>query len=214
MLENKIGVGQSVVDGFMRCTSLLLGGKNVLVIGYGWCGSGVAEKFKGMGATTMVYDNDPLYRLKAKAEGYHVGELNDLITKADVIVTVTGRFNIITKDHITYMKEGVILANAGHYGFEIDVKGFEENANDITKVKAGIMKYKMGSKSIFILENANPLNLSAADGNPIEIMDLGLGLQSSSADKIINQPHELIMGLQTVPNDINRRISEISLNSI
>lgn len=99
LLENAVGVGQSVVDGFMRCTSLLLGGKRILVIGYGWCGSGIAGKFRAMGAHTSVYDIDPVYLLKAKVDGHHVSEdLNELISQAEVIVTSTGRFHVITKE--------------------------------------------------------------------------------------------------------------------
>ncbi|WP_432664395.1 adenosylhomocysteinase [Wukongibacter baidiensis] len=214
MLENAIGVGQSVVDGFMRCTSLLLGGKKVLVIGYGWCGSGVATKFKGMGATTMVYDIDPLYSLKAKAEGHFVGELEELIPMADVIITVTGRFDVIRPEHVALIKDGVILANSGHYGFEIDVQGLKEASSEVLDVKKGITKLTVDSKTLYILENASPINLSAGDGNPIEIMDLGLGLQSASAAKIINNHDTLVNGMQTVPDDINQAISEISLKSI
>lgn len=210
-LENAIGVGQSVVDGFMRATSLLVGGKKVLIIGYGYCGSGVAAKFKGLGATTLVYDNNPLYLLKAKVEGHYTGELEMLIPLADVIMTVTGRFNILASDHIHLFKDGVILANAGHYRFEIDVEGIKTNALSVDTVKTGIEVLKFHDKKVFILENAHPLNLSAADGNPIEIMDLGLGLQSASAHRIIANAKSLPVGMQPVPDDIVSEISKLTL---
>ncbi len=212
LLENYTGVGQSVVDGFMRATSLLVGGKNVLVIGYGYCGSGIASKFKGLGANTLVYDKDPLYLLKAKVEGHIVGTMEELVPKADVIITVTGRFNIITKDHIKYFKKGTILANSGHYGFEIDVNGIKDEAKSVEEIKKGVEKIEFGNKHVYILENAAPLNLSAGDGNPIEIMDLGLGLQTLCAVEIINKSDELKNGLQPVPYKITQDVSQITLD--
>lgn len=214
LLENAIGVGQSVVDGFMRATSLLMGGKNVLVIGYGYCGGGVAAKFKGLGASTMVYDIDPIYLLKAKAEGHIVGELEELIPKADVIVTVTGRFDVINKSHLPLFKEGVILANAGHYGFEINRVELLEAADAVKTVKPGIEEFFFGDKHVFLLEEASPLNLSAGDGNPIEIMDIGLALQSASAHLIVSGGEGLVPGMQTVPETINEMVSRMSLEAM
>lgn len=208
LLENAVGVGQSVVDGFMRATSLLVGGKQVLVIGYGFCGSGVAKKFQGLGATTMVYDSNPVIRLKAKADGFVVGELTDLLKRADVVITVTGCFDVITLEHIKYLKNKVILANSGHYGFEIDVKGIKEAAKDVLEVKDGIEKFVFDDKECYLVENASPINLASGDGNPIEIMDLGLGLQSASAIRILENNNGLTFGLQPVPEDIDRVISE------
>ncbi|AKG33600.1 adenosylhomocysteinase [Paenibacillus durus] len=211
LLENAIGVGQSVVDGFMRATSLLVGGKKILVVGYGYVGSGIAQKFKGLGATTLVYDIKPVYRLKAKVDGHLVGELEDLIPQADVIITVTGQFDIITEQHIPLFKEGVILANSGHFGFEINVESLRKVADKVIKVKNGIEQFMFKERNVFLLENASPLNLSAGDGNPIEIMDLGLGLQSACAYRIVTDSTKLTNGLQTVPQDIDEKISTISL---
>lgn len=208
LLENAIGVGQSVVDGFMRATSLLVGGKKVLVIGYGFCGSGIAKKFQGLGATTMVYDESTIIRLKAKADGYIVGELNDLLPKADVVITVTGSFNVITAEHIPYLKDKTILANSGHYGFEIDVKGLKAQSTNCSVVKKDIEKISFESKECYLIANASPINLACGDGNPIEIMDLGLGLQSASAIRYLeDESNHLSIGLQPVPQDIDEDIS-------
>ncbi len=212
LLENYTGVGQSVVDGFMRATSLLVGGKNVLIIGYGYCGSGVANKFKGLGANTFVYDIDPLYLLKAKVEGHSVGDLDNLLPQADIVITVTGRFNVLTKEHIAMFKNGAILANSGHYGFEIDVEGIKSKAKSVTIIKKGIEKMEFEDKHLYLIENAAPLNLSAGDGNPIEIMDLGLGLQTLCAIEIIKRNKGLINGLQAVPYEITQDVSKITLD--
>ena len=214
LLENAVGVGQSVVDGFMRATSLMVGGKKILVIGYGYCGSGVANKFRGLGGTTMVYDIDPVYLLKAKADGHLVGDLEDLLPQADVIVTVTGRFDIITAKHIPLFKDGVILANAGHYGFEINREDLIEKADELTIVRDGIEKIQFGEREVFLLEHVHPLNLTAGDGNPIEIMDIGLGLQAACARHIAMGAKGLIKGMQTVPTDIDKLISRMSLSAL
>lgn len=214
LLENEIGVGTSVVDGFMRTTSLLVGGKNVLVIGYGYCGSGVAKKFNGLGAHTMVYDINPLSLLKAKVDGHLVGELEDLIPKADVIITVTGQFDVITEKHIDLFKDGVILGNAGHYGLEINVHKIKEVSLQQTTVKAGIEQLDFKEKKIYLLHQAAPLNLAGGDGNPIEIMDLGLGLQAYSAKRIIENRDSLTLGTAPVPNDITNQICKELLSDL
>lgn len=213
LLENHTGVGQSVVDGFMRATSLLVGGKNILIFGYGYCGSGVANKFKGLGANTMVYDTSPLYQLKAKVDGHIVGEKEELISLADIIITVTGSFGVISAEHIPLLKNKVILANAGCLGFEIDLKGLEEKADRKTPLRPGVDKYTYGEKAVYVLANTHALNLAAADGNPIEIMDLGLALQAGCAERIIKAPETLVNGLQNVPEDISLEVCRLSLEA-
>ncbi len=213
LLENAVGVGQSVVDGLMRSTSLLLGGKRILIIGYGYCGSGTAGKLRAMGAHTSVYDIDPVYLLKAKADGHRVSEdLPALIAEADIIITLTGRFNILTAEHIPCFKDGVILANAGHFGFEIDVPGLSSHAEAIETVGKGKQMLSFRDKRVFLLEEANPLNLSAGDGNPIEIMDLGLSLQALCGARIATDHSQLITGVQPVPRDIDCLVSRQMIN--
>lgn len=214
LMENATGVGQSVVDGFMRATSLLIGGKKLLVIGYGFCGSGVAAKFRALGASTMVCDINPIYQLKAKVDGHGTGSLKELLPEADVVITVTGHFNVLTAEHISLLKNGAILANAGHYGFEIDRQGLMDMADEVSTVRRGIEAFTFKDKRVYLLEHAHPLNLTAADGNPIEIMDIGLGLQAASARHIANGASGLVTGLQQVPDEINKMICRMSLDSL
>lgn len=214
LLENSIGVGQSVVDAFMRSTSLLIGGKRVLVIGYGWVGSGIAQKFRAMGAHTSVYDVDPVYLLKAKVDGHNVSEnLEGLIQEAEVIITATGRFHIIRKEHIPQFRSGAIVCNAGHFGFEIDTDDLRQAADAVEEVGSGKEMLRYGEKHIFLLENASPLNLAAGDGNPISIMDLGLALQACCAARIATDRSGLQNGVQPVPRDIDDFVSRRMLNS-
>lgn len=211
LLENAIGVGHSVVDGFMRATSLLISGKNVLTIGYGYCGYGVAKRFRDYDANTSVYDKNPLYMLKARTEGHRVGHLNDLIKEADIIITVTGEFNVIGEEHIPYFKDNLILANSGHYGFEIDVEELKKSAVSHKIVKDNVEVIEYRDKKINLLANAAPLNLGAADGNPIEIMDLGLGLQTMSALRHLEET-KLDNTMMNVPDDISEFTSILSLD--
>jgi adenosylhomocysteinase len=211
LLENAIGVGHSVVDGFMRSTSLLVSGKNVLIVGYGYCGYGIAKKFRGYDANTYVYDIDPLYMLKARTEGHRVGKLNTLIEAADIIITVTGQFDVINSTHIPYFKDNLILANSGHYGFEINTDDIKNQSVNIEIVKSNVERIDFNGKSINLISNAAPINLSAADGNPIEIMDIGLALQTLSAIRLVND-NSLENKMIKVPDDISREVSKLSLN--
>lgn len=206
LLENTIGVGISTVDGFMRTTSLLLGGKSVLVIGYGFCGSGIADKFSSLGANTLVFDIDPLAILKAKIDGHRVGLLEELIPEADVIITVTEQFDVVNQKHIPLFKTGMILANAGHYGLEINTVSLLRESDKVTFVRKGVQKITFKEKEIFLLHEAAPLNLAGADGNPVEIMDLGLGLQSYSARYIIQNSKKIDNKLIPVPKEIDRQL--------
>lgn len=213
MLENAIGVGQGVVDAYMRATSLLVGGKETLVIGYGHVGVGVAEKFRAFGAHTMVTDLDPVKMLKARADGHRVGTLEQLLPRADIVITVTGRFDVLTVAHTPLLRPGAVLANAGHYGFEIDRKGLSEAADSVFTAREGIEGFRFGDKTVYLIGRAELVNLSAADGNAIEIMDIGFGLQASSALRLAKDAGSLQKGMQPVPRDIDERVSTLSLEA-
>ena len=202
LVENEAGVGQSVVDGYMRATSTLVGGKKILIIGYGYCGAGVSQRFRALGATTFVYDIDPLRMLKAKIEGHMVGRLEDMLPQADVVVTVTGRFDVVREEQLRLMKDGTILCNAGHYNMEIDVPCMDRIASEKEQVQDGIDKYIIDGKRIYLLQNANPVNLSSGAGNPIEIMELGYALQLLSLEQILSNP-VLPAGVQDLPKEVN-----------
>lgn len=211
LIENETGVGQSVVDGLMRQTGMLMGGKKILVIGYGWCGRGISQRLRALGAVTYVYDTDYVAMLKAKVEGHIVGYLEDLLKEVEVVITVTGRFNVLRKEHLKYMKDGCIVANAGHYNMEIDVQGFEEDCLERKQVQEGIEEFRFEDKKIFLLQKGNPLNLSSGAGNPIEIMELGYALQLLSLEEIVKNK-DLKKGIQDLPESINQEAARLSLH--
>lgn len=212
LVENEAGVGQSVVDGYMRATSSLIGGQKILIIGYGYCGSGIAQRFRALGALTMVYDIEPLNMLKARIEGHAIGRLEDLLKEADGIITVTGRFDIINDKHIQYLKDKAVLCNAGHYNMEINNEAISNASLNIIEINDEIKEYKFENKSIYILQNANPINLSSGSGNPIEIMDLGYALQLLSMEAILNDP-TLEKGIMPLTKKINDEACNLCLDT-
>ncbi len=211
LIENETGVGQSVVDGFLRQTSMLLGGKRVLIIGYGFCGRGIAQRFRAMGSITSVYDIDNVAMLKAKVEGHIVGRLEDLLPQAEVIITVTGRFHVLGAKHIPYLQDNCIIANAGHYNMEIDIDQLKEKSDSIEILQDGIEKLTVDGKRLNILQQGNPLNLSSGAGNPIEIMELGYALQLLSLEAIVKDK-DLKPGIQNLPESVEQDAAKIALD--
>ncbi len=211
LIENETGVGQSVVDGFLRQTSMLLGGKRVLIIGYGFCGRGIAQRFHAMGSITSVYDIDNVAMLKAKVEGHIVGRLEDLLPQAEVIITVTGRFHVLGAKHIPYLQDNCIIANAGHYNMEIDIDQLKEKSDSIEILQDGIEQLTVDGKRLNILQRGNPLNLSSGAGNPIEIMELGYALQLLSLEAIVKDK-DLKPGIQNLPESVEQDAAKIALD--
>jgi adenosylhomocysteinase len=209
IVENRFGVGSSVVDGLMRATNVMLHGKSVVVIGYGYCGAGVAQRLRGMGAHVTVVERDPLTLLEAHLEGFRTSLLEDCIGTAQMVITVTGYDNILGKEHFDVMRSGVIVANAGHFATEIDVPALDEIASSKRKIRSEITEYSLsGGRKLFLVSNGNLVNLSAGDGNPIEIMDLGLALQSLSLQFLVRNRASLTNGVQPVPNVVERFVAE------
>lgn len=212
IVENRYGVGISVVDGIMRSTNVLLAGKKITVIGYGYCGQGVAQRLRGTGAHVTVVDKDPLTQLEAHLEGFNTATLECAIPEADLVVTVTGRQGVLSSEHFEMMKEGVILCNAGHFEFEMDIASLKSLAKHAHAIRPNIDQYTLASgRKIFLLAKGNPVNLAAGDGNPIEVMDLGLALQSLSLEYIVKHADELNKVPQTVPYEVETAVAKAAL---
>lgn len=205
IVENRYGVGISVVDGIMRTTNIMLGGKTVVVIGYGYCGQGVAQRLRGLGAHVTVVDTAPLMQLEAHFEGFKTGVLEDVLSDADIVITVTGRNAAIRREHFELMKDGVVLCNAGQNSSEIDIESLREMAVTEHTLRPDIEQLTLDSgKKFFLLAQGNLINLAGGDGNPIEVMDLGLALQTLSLECIALRAETLSNGPQTVPQDIEQ----------
>ena len=214
IIENRYGVGQSVVDGIMRCSNLLIGGRRATVIGYGYCGQGIARALRGLGAHITVVDIDPIALLEAHTEGYRTAELEQALPASDFVITVTGRPNALKREHLDLLKDGAVLCNAGMFETEIDLPGLRDQSLASSLIMPHIRQYRLNNgKTIYLLGEANSVNLSAGDGNPIEIMDLGLSLQSLSLAHIAANSRSLPTGPQNVPVEIQNDVAVRTLRA-
>ena len=214
IIENRYGVGQSVVDGIMRCSNLLIGGRRATVIGYGYCGQGIARALRGLGAHVTIFDIDPMTRLEAHTEGYATAELHEALPASDFVITVTGRPNALKREHLALLKDGAVLCNAGMFETEIDLPGLRELSAESRPIMPDIREFKLNNgKTIYLMGEANSINLSAGDGNPIEIMDLGLALQSLSLACLAKNDGSLPAGPQNVPEAIQNDVAVRTLRA-
>ena len=212
--ENLHAVGQSTVESFMRITGLMVSGRRILVIGYGWCGRGIARFFAALGARVAVAEIDPIKQLEAALDGHRVGAIGDFAGWCEVAIPATGRANVLPMEHIAAMPSGVILANTGHFPWEIDLDGLRSTATRTRIVDDSIESFTLADgREIFVLANGRMINLAGRSprGNSIESMDLGFMLQALSLERVATRAGELISGAQPVPPDINERIAHMML---
>jgi adenosylhomocysteinase len=208
LLDNRYGTGQSTWDAIMRATNLLVAGKIVLVIGYGWCGKGLALRARGLGARVVVCDTDEIVAVEALMEGFDVAPLAQALPAADVVITATGRPGVIGAAEIDILKDGAILANAGHFGFEIDRAALAAAAAAHEEVRADVDAYTLGDgRVVFLLGRGELVNLSVGDGHPVEIMDISFGLQALSLEHLALHHAELEPRVHPVPDAVERAVA-------
>ena len=213
LYDNRFGSGQSVVDGLMRSTNSMIGGKEVVVVGYGWVGKGVAERLRGLGARVTVVEVDPFKALEAYFDGYKVTNMDEASRYGDIFITCTGDVKVITGKHMLNMKDGVFLSNAGHFDVEIDMAWLRENAKYVGEARPNVSEYVLpNGKKIYVLAEGRLVNLGAADGHPIEIMDLSFSLQLMSVLYLNENRNNLQKKVYTVPEEIDKKVVETFLN--
>lgn len=214
LFDNRYGTGQSVWDGIMRTTNLIVSGKNVVVIGYGWCGKGVAMRAKGLGANVIVCEVDSIKAIEAVMDGFRVMKMSEAARVGDFFVTVTGCNKVISGEHYKVMKDGAIMANAGHFDVEIWKPELEELAVEKKEQRKNIMGYRMpDGRWINLLAEGRLVNLAAGDGHPAEIMDMSFALQALSAKYIAQNYAKLEPKVYRVPDEIDRYVAELKLKS-
>ena len=215
LFDNRYGTGQSVWDGIMRTTNLIIAGKTVVVIGYGWCGKGVANKAKGLGANVIVCEVDPIKALEAYMDGFRVMPVIEASPIGDIFITVTGCSKALNRDNFMLMKNGVLLANAGHFDVEIWKPDLESIADDIKSVKDNIVSYVLNDGRIInLLGEGRLVNLAAGDGHPAEIMDMSFALQALCM-KYINDNHKSLSNrVYDVPDEIDNKVAYMKLRGI
>lgn len=212
IVENEHGVGQTVVEAFMRVTNLMVPGKRCVVLGYGWCGRGIARTLRRLGARVAVVEPDAIRALEAALDGMTVSSLEDLLGWGHAFFTVTGRPRVIRQEHVARMRDGAILANADHFGSEIEIDEIREAAASSASLGTTVQRFTMpGGKTISILAGGEMLNLAGGGGNPAETMDMGLALQARCLELLARGDERLFDGPQSVPHEINHDIAELML---
>ncbi len=213
LFDNRYGTGQSVMDGLMRTTNALIAGKNIVVAGYGWCGRGVAMRAAAMGARVIVVEVDPHRAFEAVMDGHSVMSMMEAAPLGDIFLTLTGNTGVIRKEHFDIMKDGAILGNAGHFDVEISRPDLENLAVEVRGMRRNIATYVMeDGRKIHLLAEGRLVNLAAADGHPIEIMDLSFSIQLLSALHVAK--NRLEAGLHPVPPEIDRAVVEVKLKTM
>ena len=211
LFDNRFGTGQSAMDGVVRATDLLIAGLDVVVIGFGDCGKGVAERAYGMGAKVTIVEPNSVRALEALMHGYEVKTSLNAAKIADVIVSVTGNMHALDKQHFDVMKDGVALANAGHFDVEINLNALKENSSQVDRVREHVESYKYNGKEILVLAEGRLVNLAAATGHPASVMDMSFANQALAADWIKDNYKELEPKVYTLPSEVDLKIAATKL---
>ncbi len=212
LFDNRYGTGQSTIDGIIRATNILLAGKNFVVSGYGWCGRGLALRARGMGASVIVTEIDPLKALEAVMDGFRVLPMEKAAPIGDIFCTLTGDLNVIDRHHFEIMKDGAIIANSGHFNVEINIPALEEMAVAKRRVRPFVDQYEMSDgRLLHLLGEGRLINLAAAEGHPASVMDMSFANQSLSAEYLVKYGSELKSTVHRVPEEIDLNIAKLKL---
>jgi adenosylhomocysteinase len=215
MFDNRYGTGQSTLDGILRATNVLLAGRTVVVCGYGWCGKGVAMRAKGHGANVIITEVDPTRAIEALMDGHRVMPIAEAAREGDLFVTVTGNLNVISGDYLAAMKDGAIVANAGHFNDEIDIPSLERLAKNRRRVREFVDEYTYpDGRRVYLLAEGRLINLSAAEGHPAAVMDMSFANQALAAEYMLRHHQELEHKVYAVPLPIDREIARLKLESM
>lgn len=215
LFDNPIGTGQSAIDGIIRATNVLLAGKNVVVVGYGRVGSGIAERARGFGAKVTIVEVDPIKALKAAMSGYNVTSMDKASSYGDIFITATGDINVIREEHMRKMKDGAILANAGHFDVEISKPDLNKISIKKEKISNCVERFTLkNGRRIYLLAEGRLVNLGCAEGHPSEVMDLSFSIQALSIEYIVKNKGKLPCKVIDVPLDIDFEVARLKLQSM
>jgi adenosylhomocysteinase len=215
LFDNRYGTGHSSIVSLLSNTNLFLSGKTVVVMGYGWVGRGLAKYAKGMGARVVVCEPDPVKLLEAYAEGYETMNSLEAAEIGDFFVTGTGNLKVLRTEHFTRMKDGAVLANAGHYDHEFDLAALQEEAVAVREVRRNVTEYEMeDGRRFHVLARGKLVNIAAADGHPVEIMDLTFAVQALAAHHLARNAESMQAGLQTIPDEIDEYVARTKLATL
>jgi adenosylhomocysteinase len=215
LFDNRYGTGQSTIDGIVRATNVLLAGKVFVIAGYGWCGRGLANRARGMGANVVITEVDALPALEAVMDGFRVLKMSEAAKIGDIFVTVTGDLNVIDKQHFEVMKDGAIIANSGHFNVEINIPALEKMSKEKRLVRPFVEQYVMeDDRRINLLGEGRLINLAAAEGHPASVMDMSFANQALSVEYMVKNADKLENKVYSVPGEIDREIARLKLNAM
>jgi adenosylhomocysteinase len=215
LFDNRYGTGQSTLDGIMNTTNLIIAGKTVVVGGYGWCGKGFAMRARGMGAVVIVTEIDPVKAIEAVMDGFMVMTMDEAASRGDIFVTLTGCKDVIRREHFEVMKDGVLLANSGHFDVEIDKCALADMSVEVRERKPNITGYYLPDGRILnLLAEGRLVNLAAGNGHPAEIMDMSFSLQAKCLEYLAKFGKGLEHRVYSVPAEIDSEVASLKLKSL
>jgi adenosylhomocysteinase len=213
--DNRYGTGQSTLDGVIRATNILLAGRTLVVVGYGWCGKGVALRGRGMGANVVVTEIDPIKAVEAVMDGFRVMPISAAASIGDIFITVTGNRHVIDRDHFAKMKDGAIVANSGHFDLELNLVALRELSDEPTDVRAFVQEYKLkNGNRIMVLGEGRLINLAAAEGHPASVMDMSFANQALSVEYLVKNKGKLDPGVHLLPPEVDQEIAGLKLKAL
>jgi adenosylhomocysteinase len=215
LFDNRYGTGQSTLDGVLRATNYLIAGRRVVVAGYGWCGRGIASRFRGMGAQVAVVEVDQVRALEALMDGNLVMTIADAAPWGEIFITATGDIHVIRAEHFKVMRDGAITCNSGHFDVELDLPALKElAAGRVREVRRNVEEYDLGDRRINVLAQGRLVNLSAAEGHPAAVMDMSFANQALCAEYLKAHHAELVNGVYDVPEKIDQEVAKLKLEAM
>jgi len=214
--DNRYGTGQSTLDGIIRATNILLAGRNLVVVGYGWCGKGVALRARGMGANVIVTEVDPIKAVEAVMDGFRVMPMAQAAPIGDIFVTVTGNRHVVDGEHFATMKDGAIVCNSGHFDLELNLVALREMAGDPVTMRPFVEEYtnRSNNRRIIVLGEGRLINLAAAEGHPASVMDMSFANQALSVEYLVKHKGELSPGVHLLPKEVDQEIASLKLRAL
>lgn len=216
LFDNRYGTGQSTLDGIIRATNILLAGRSVVVVGYGWCGKGVAMRARGLGANVLVTEINPIKAVEAAMDGFRVMPMEEAAKLGDMFITVTGNRHVVDEKHFAAMKDGAIVCNSGHFDLELNLEALREISQAPVTLRPFVEEYKLraSGRSVIVLAEGRLINLAAAEGHPASVMDMSFANQALSAEFLVKRRGELTPGVHVLPEEVDMEIAGLKLQAL
>ena len=213
--DNRYGTGQSTLDGIIRATNMLIAGTTVVVVGYGWCGRGFANRVRGLGANVIVTEVDPLSALEAVMDGFRVMPMIDAAAEADLVVTLTGDIHVLRREHFEVMKDGAIICNSGHFNVEIDIPALKDLSAEVRTAREYVEEFSLkDGRKLCLLGEGRLINLASAEGHPASVMDMSFANQALAAEYIVKNDSQMENRVHLVPPALDASVAQLKLQAI